>query len=170
MFKSLSDSGDFKNVEVEDQGEENEILNKRITSDEVIECIKKLKRNKACRLDNIVNEFLKSSSSVLINVLVKLFNLVLLTGVVPRAWTDGVIKPILKKKGSPDDPNNYRGITILSCLGKLFTAILNNRLNDYIEQFNVIGNEQAGFRNGCSTLDHMFTLYGIIDILLYKKK
>jgi hypothetical protein len=101
---------------------------------------------------------------------VKLFNLVLLTGVVPRAWTDGVIKPILKKKGSPDDPNNYRGITILSCLGKLFTTILNNRLNDYIEQFNVIGNEQAGFRNGCSTLDHMFTLYGIIDILLYKKK
>ena len=172
MFKNLNDinTEETENAEVEDREEENAFLNQTITKEEVMKCLKKLKKNKACGLDNIVNEFLKSSSDVIIEVLVKLFNLVLLTGVVPKDWTDGVIKPIFKKKGSVDDPNNYRGITILSCLGKLFTSVLNDRLNNYIEEFNVLGFEQAGFRNGFSTLDHLFTLHGMIDILLYKKK
>ena len=63
-----------------------------------------------------------------------------------------------------------RGITILSCFGKLFTSILNSRITSYIEHSKVLGQEQAGFRKGYSTVDHLFTLYGIIDILFSKKK
>ena len=61
----------------------------------------------------------------------------------------------IRKKGNPSDPNNYRGITLLSCLRKLFTAVLNERLTSYLEDNNMIGDEQAGFRNGHSTLDHI---------------
>ena len=100
----------------------------------------------------------------MIHNFVKLFNLVLLTGIIPSAWCIGIIKPIFKNKGSPEDPNNYRGITILSCFGKLFTSILNNRIKGYIENFKILGSEQAGFRHNHSTADHLFTLYGIIDI------
>ena len=103
-------------------------------------------------------------------IFTKLFNIVLNTGIIPNDWIVGIIHPIYKNKGCKKDPNNYRGITILSCFGKLFTSILNSRITSYIEQSNVLGQEQAGFRKGYSTVDHLFTLYGIIDILLSKKK
>ena len=44
--------------------------------------------------------------------------------VVPKSWTIGVINPIFKNKGSTNDPTNYRPVTLLSCLGKLFTNTL----------------------------------------------
>jgi hypothetical protein len=59
---------------------------------------------------------------------------------------------------------------LLSCFGKLFTGVLNERLKKFIEVFETVGEEQTGFRNGYSILDNLFTLYGIIDILLFKKK
>ena len=88
----------------------------------------------------------------------------------PTSWTTGVIRPIYKNKGDREDPNNYRAITILSCFGKIFTSILNNRIRLFIEQFSVIGCEQSGFRKGYSTNDNIFILYGIVNILLSNKK
>jgi hypothetical protein len=55
---------------------------------------------------------------------VKLFNVVLDSGIIPNAWTIGVIRPIYKKKGSLADLANYRAITIVSNLSKLLTSIL----------------------------------------------
>ena len=55
----------------------------------------------------------------------------------PESWLIGSITSIYKGKGSPSDPGNYRPITILSCLGKLFTAILNTRITKFLEE-NVI--------------------------------
>ena len=49
-------------------------------------------------------------------------------GYFPEAWSEGFIVP-LHKKGDLDDPNNYRGITLLSTIGKLFSKIINSRLN-----------------------------------------
>ena len=102
-------------------------------------------------------------------IFVKLFNIVLDTGIIPSDWCVGMIKPLFKNKGSPKDPSNYRAITILSCFGKLFTSILNKRISDFIENNQILGCEQAGFRKNHSTADHIFTLYGIIDTLLSKK-
>lgn len=69
---------------------------------------------------------------------VKLFNVVLDSGIIHNAWTIGVIRPIYKKNGSPADPDNYRAITIVSNLGKLFTSILNTRLIKYTENIELI--------------------------------
>jgi sorting nexin-29 len=147
-----------------------ELLDDEITEIEVQECIIRLKNNKACGTDNLINEFFKNSPDKLITIYTKLFNLVLNSGVIPHDWTVGIIKPIFKNKGCATDPNNYRGITLLSCFGKLFTSVLNERLKKYIDLFETLGEEQTGFRNGYSTLDNLFTLYGIIDVLLFKKK
>ena len=77
----------------------------------------------------------------------------------------------MKQEGSCDHPNNYSsGITILSCFGKLFTSVINNRLIEYFDENTTIGPEQAGFRAGHSTVDHVFTLHCIIDFFLAKKK
>ena len=59
-----------------------------------------------------------------------------------------LIIPIYKNKGSKDDANNYRGITLLSCLGKLFTSILNHRLTEFCENNLIIKEIQTGFRKG----------------------
>ena len=59
------------------------------------------------------------------------------------------------------DPDNYRDITLLSSLGKLFTVCINSRFNNYLE---------AGFCSGYSTLDHIFVLHSLIDIYIQLKK
>ena len=58
---------------------------------------------------------------------------------------------------------------MLSCFGKLFTSIINDRLTSYIDDLGALGCEQAGFRKNYSTNDHLFSLYSVIDILLCKK-
>ena len=78
------------------------------------------------------------------------------------------VRPLYKNKGSRNDPNNYRGITLLSCLGKLFTACLSSRISEYMYDDNKMGLEQAGFRPDFSTMDHVFTLHCIIEY--YKNK
>jgi len=75
----------------------------------------------------------------------------------------GIICPLYKNKGSVTDPDNYRGITLLSCTSKLFTACLNHRLSKYVED-NILGEEQAGFREGYSTIDHIFVLQLVIEL------
>ena len=64
---------------------------------------------------------------------------------------------MFKNKGSKLHPENYRSITLLCCCSKLFTTLLNNRLNIFIEENNII-------RKGYST-DHIFTLLNLIDIM-----
>ena len=62
------------------------------------------------------------------------------------------------------------GSLYLSCFGKLFTSILNNRLNNYLENMNIIAEKQAGFRKGYSTTDHIFNLKCLIDLYLFGGK
>ena len=62
-----------------------------------------------------------------------------------------------------------REITLLSCIGKLFNALLNQRLNIYLEVNEILGEEQEGFRNQYSTIDYSLTLHLVIDLLLSRK-
>ena len=56
----------------------------------------------------------------------KIFSLIFDTGILPEAWLIGNMIPIFKKtKGSKLDSKNYRPITLLSCIGKIVTSILN---------------------------------------------
>ena len=143
-------------------------LNIPITELEVLKSINGLKMNKACASDLILNDFLKSSKSKMLTAFTKLFNIVFNSGHVPDDWSQGIISPIYKNKGDRASPDNYRGITILSCFGKLFTAVLNNRLNKYLEDMNVLAEEQAGFRKGYGTTDHIFNLKCLIDLYLFR--
>ena len=145
-------------------------FNSPITREELCKMAKKLKNGKAGGPDLILNEFIKYSPTDMLNVICKYFNLVLDSGIVPKEWTVGLIIPIYKNKGDLDDPDNYRGITLLSCMSKLFTMIINKRLSDFLEDNKLLVEEQAGFRDGYSTLDHIFSLHCIIDSFLSAKK
>ena len=92
----------------------------------------------------------------------KLFNTLFDNGIFPQNWTESLILPVFKK-GDINNPNNYRGISISDISGKLFSMIINSRLQEYVEENNITGDHQAGFRKGYSTLDHMFTLLPLVQ-------
>ena len=94
----------------------NEFLNARITRDEILRSINKLKNGKTSGFDSVVNEYIKSTKQVLLPVYETLFNIILDTGFFPEQWTVGIIKPIYKNKGDINDVANFRPITILSYL------------------------------------------------------
>ncbi len=164
LNEALDDNAEEYNLDV--GVVETAVLNKPISEDEVRKQIKLLRNGKAAGTDQILNEMIKCSSPQVCSLYTKLFNLILDTGHIPEIWSVGVIKPIYKNKGRSDDPDNYRGITLVSCLGKLYTGILNSRLSSFIESNNKITECQAGFRKGYSTVDHIFTLKALIDIYL----
>ena len=118
--------------------------------------MKYLKNKKAQGADSISNEMIKASFPFLKNAFLKLFNVVLKSNFYPSVWGLGHIVPIFKS-GTIFDLSNYRSITISSCLGKLFSIILNNRLINFLDLNNLKIPEQIGFSKGCRTADHIFT-------------
>ena len=105
---------------------------------------------------------LKNCQTYLLPCLTKLFNTCLITGIYPSCWAEGYIMPLLKG-GEINDPNNYRGLTITSAIGKLFNRILNERLVKFFEKHNIIDDCQIGFTKKARTSDHMFILRTLID-------
>lgn len=146
------------------------ILDCPITEDEIKLAIKSLKNGKASGDDEIVNEFIKSSIANMLPIYVKLFNIVLDTGLIPDTWLSGIIKPIYKNKGDRDDLDNYRAICLTSNLGKVFTSVINTRLNKMSDEFRLISDSQGGFRKGYSAQDNIFILHSLISLYLSSGK
>ena len=137
-------------------------LDNLISKKEIIDNISSLKNNKASSYDAILNEMLKYGQNFIIDILHKLFNSILSSGKFPKAWARGIVVPIFKS-GIRDDPANYRGLTVGSNICKLFTKILNCRLEKYCTEKNIICKEQIGFCKGKRTSDHIFALKTLID-------
>ena len=134
----------------------------QFTEKEVSRCIKKLKNNKSAGLDGISNEMIKYSQHIMLPVLTKLFNMILVSKQYPKQWCDGYIVPI-SKGADTSVPSNYRGITILSSVAKLFNSLLNERLSKFLEKKDTLDKKQIGFKKGFRTTDHMFTLRTLIE-------
>ena len=150
-------SGTQTNIEHREErsvSDANPSLNEPFKDQDILKAIKKLKNNKAAGHDQILNEFLKNSPSTFM----------------PDDWCISGIMLIYKNKGSANDPTNYRGISLLSCLGKLFTSCINNRLTDFVKENDIIGPEQAGFKFDFSTIDHLFVLKSLADVYSSKPK
>ena len=101
--------------------------------------------------------------------LCKLFNTIFEKGHFPTKWTEGFIVP-LHKKGDISQVKNYRGITLSSPLGKLFSRILNYRLTDLAEDYHINVEAQAGLRKNMGTIDNLFVLHGVINHMLNENK
>ena len=106
----------------------NENINEEFTIDELRLIIRKIKNGKACGIDHIRNDFLKACPHELIVIMLKFFNDILNSGIVPELRCIGLIMPLYKNKGGQFDPDNYRGITLLSCMGTVFNALIICRL------------------------------------------
>ena len=140
----------------------NAILDCPFTSEETVKGIALLKSKKASDNNSISNEMIKASVPSLSSFLVTLFNKILQSQIYPEEWSRGIIIP-LPKSGEIENPDNYRGIAINSCLSKLFDLLLNNRLVCLINEKNILKNKQIGFRKGFRTADHALTIKTLMD-------
>ena len=104
-----------------------------------------MKSGKASGVDGIVSEILKRGGEEMLKLTWKLCSEVFEAERVPRDWTRGLIFPLFKG-GDKLSTDNYRGISLLSIIGKLYASILNQRLLQWCEKRRKFGEEQAGFR------------------------
>uniref|UniRef100_W6NGJ1 RNA-directed DNA polymerase (Reverse transcriptase) domain containing protein n=1 Tax=Haemonchus contortus TaxID=6289 RepID=W6NGJ1_HAECO len=111
--------------------------------------------------DRIKPEHLKSIPPVIIKTLARLFTRCLSECKVPTSWKTSKAV-LLYKKGDPDDIGNYRPICLLSVIYKLFTRVILNRIVRILEEGQPC--EQAGFRRGFSTIDHIHTLTRLTEV------
>ena len=139
-----------------------EELDTKFSLKEVQNTLKRLKAGKAAGHDEILVEWLKYGGDQMTYALWMLCNLVWVSEKCPQEWSKGVIT-LLYKDGDKRHPLNYRGITLLSVVGKVFAALINKRLMGYCEEKHVLAEEQAGFRYGRACVDQIFILADIIS-------
>ena len=144
-----------------------DILDGPITMTELDESIKELKMNKSAGADNILNEFIVNSPISVRLLILTIFNNILDLEYFPDCWAQGGIIPI-HKSGDKNIANNYRGITLLSCVCKLFTRVMNTRMTKWVDVYGKVNETQFGFRKGKGTSDCLFILHALIELLFAK--
>ena len=97
-------------------------------------------------MDGISSFFIKTAITILARPLTYLFNCSLLNGTFPDSWKVARIAPIFKE-GPTDDPSNYRPISVLPVLSRLFEKIVYNQLYNYLNGNQFIYRHQSGFRS-----------------------
>ena len=130
------------------------------TISEVKDAIRQLKNNKAAGKDGIGAELIKMGPDKLASSLHRLIVEIWETEQLPEEWKEGVICPIYKK-GDKLDCENYRAITVLNAAYKVFSQVIFQRLSPLASRF--VGSYQAGFMEGRSTTDQIFTLRQILQ-------
>lgn len=136
---------------------------------EVRSALKALKNSKAAGIDLIKNEFLKYGADVMLLPLVKLFNKILQVQKFPTVWNISFIS-VIHKSGSTYDCENYRGISVCSCLGKLFTKLIQIRISNFLSDNDILEDNQAGFRANYRTTDQIFIVKTLLNKYLHKLK
>lgn len=119
---------------------------------EVLSTIRRLDIKKGAGPDNIPPSFLQYCSGMLAQPLSNLFNLSIQHGRFPEILKMGHIIPILKS-GNPTQVENYRPITILSAVGKLFEMLVLSRLKPFLKP--LISPSQHGFTSSKSTVTNL---------------
>jgi len=93
------------------------------------------------------------------------FNLVISTGTIPNDWKSARVTPIYKAD-SKVDPSNYRHISVLSVIGKLFEKAIFNQVYTYLNENNLLSKYQSGFRPMHSTLTALID-DGLMNAILF---
>jgi hypothetical protein len=140
-----------------------------ISIDEIRTAIRDLKDGKSPGPDSITNEVIKLLPLPWLVGLQSIFNHILHNSDYPSSWAASIIQPI-HKSGDKNNPSNYRGISLINCLGKLFTSIIGNRLRAWAEDCNAIPKEQFGFQKGKCTTDAIFVLNSLAEHQRLRKK
>ena len=124
---------------------------KTIDVNQVKTLLGKINVNKSSGLDNIPNKLLKMAAQIVSQSLTHIFNKSLCTGSFPNDWKLARVIPI-HKNGAKYDLNNYRPISIISAVAKVFERIIHDQFYHYLTNHNLLTKCQSGFRASHSTV------------------
>ena len=133
------------------------------TSHEINKIIHSLKSKNSHNYDEISSKILKASAPYILSPLTYIFNKVLSTGIFPDQLKFSEVK-LLFKKGEKTEISNYRPISLLPSFSKIIEKIVYKRLYYYLNENNLLANEQFGFREKSTT--EMATQAFLNNILL----
>lgn len=138
----------------------NKTKTRYFTTEEIEKSIDEISFEKSPGTDGILNELIKIGKEELLPILHPLFNKILETEQIPSQWKHSEII-LLHKKGNRNDISNYRPISLIPSLSKLFTKLIQKRMKNYIEDYQTT--EQAGFRKNKSTIHHLHAINQLIE-------
>ena len=139
-----------------------------ITRQEVKRALNEMKGGKAPGMDGVRVETLKEGDVTVLEWLVRVFNICLILSIVPVDWVIACMVPLYKGKGDVQECSNFRSISLLSVVGKVYGRILINRIRDKTE--NVIAEVQSGFRRGTGCTHQIVIVRQICEKYLGKGK
>lgn len=123
-------------------------------------CISKLKKNKAPGVDGIEPEHLSHAHPIVVMQLCTLFNIMLRHAVVPTAFLHGIVIPVIKnKRGDTTVTDNYRPITLSTCLSKLFELCIIELYGNKM----ITSPLQFGFKKKLGTMHAMYVLNNTVQ-------
>ena len=162
VFKESQIEGDNQaaNTVNEERISEPEIGSETPTYNEICQIIRKLKTNKAPGPDNIPPELINHGGRTLNKKIYNLMKQIWEENKMPEQWKEGLICPIYKN-GDRLKCTNYRPITLLNIVYKIFAILLNKRLIQIIQK--KLGEYQMGFRENRSTKDNIFIVQQIFQ-------
>ena len=137
---------------------ENEIALEVLTSTEVKNVILNLDKQKASGPDAIHNRLLIAAVNQISDPLTLLFNRSLQEGHFPTQWKHAHVTPIYKK-GPRELCNNYRPISLLSCVGKVLERCIHKHIISFLRQNDILSPSQSGFIPGDSTINQLLVIY-----------
>lgn len=132
------------------------VLEIPITLPELLNCLKK--KDTSPGVDNISYSMIFNLSNNGKLMLLKIFNLIIQTGVVPDQWRDVQIVPILKPGRDPSLPSSLHPISLMSCPCKILHLILMKRIEWFVESQGLLPGSSTGFRRSQSCLDNLAIL------------
>ena len=168
-FREILQDDDIKLKYSKQNGEEG-ILDYEITDEELKRATKILKLGKGIGIDNIYNEMIRPLVDTYPQLVTRLFNDILAERQqFSKQWLHSLVTAI-HKKGPKEDPDNYRGISLMSCLGKFFLTVINNRLTEFCLHKGILSPSQLGFVKGNRTSDPHIILNNILQKYCHRSK
>ena len=143
------------------------MLHSPITLKEVTKQLKELNANKSTGHDGLSPQLLKELSPAISAPLVKLFNLSLTQGKLPRDWKKAIVISV-HKKGSKTSAANYRPISLTCVACEVMERIVNKRIINHLEANSLISSSQHGFRSKKSVDTNLLESYSLVTDLLEK--
>ena len=123
-----------------------------ITSDKVKNILSTLDCSKSTGCDQIGNRLLKKAAIPISQILCHIFNKSLTNGIYPETWKRAFVIP-LYKKGIKSDINNYRPVSLLPCVSKVFEKLIFQHIFSYLRHNAILSPHQSGFINGDSCVN-----------------
>lgn len=144
-------------------------LNLPFSHQELITALKSCK-NSAAGPDDLPYIFLKKLDFLGQLKLLELFNLIWTSNMFPSLWRLSIIIPLKKPDQPTTSPKSYRPISLTCTMCKVMEKMINKRLIWYLDKYNILSEDQSGFRRHRSTKDNLITLQTHISNALNKKQ